>query len=79
LKAGDIAENPGPVIRSQNIRNFISCRLVMALLFVYSIKLGENEGKYCVLNTLNNSFKDKSSYKMKKYSTFINIKILSLK
>ena len=39
----------------------------MALLFVYSIKLGENEGKYCVLNTLNNSFKDKSSYIMKKY------------
>jgi hypothetical protein len=67
LKAGDIAENPGPVVRSQNIRNILSCRLVLALLFVYSVKLGENEGKCCVLNTLNNSFKDKSSFRMSKY------------
>jgi hypothetical protein len=39
----------------------------MALLFVYSVKLGENEGKCCVLNILNNSFKDISSYRMNKY------------
>jgi hypothetical protein len=65
LKAGDIAENPGPVIRSQNIRN--SFRLVLALLFGYSVKLGENEGKCCVFHTLNNSFNDKSSFGMNKY------------
>jgi hypothetical protein len=45
LKAGDIAENPGPVVRSKNFRNILSFRLVFALLFVYSVKLGENEGK----------------------------------
>ena len=56
LKAGDIAENPGPVVRSQNIRNILSFRLVITLLFVYSVKLGDNEGKCCVLNTLTNSF-----------------------
>ncbi len=67
LKAGDIAENPGPVIRSQNIRNILSFRLVITLLFVYSVKLRDNEGKCCVLNTLNNSFKDKSSFRMNKY------------
>jgi hypothetical protein len=49
LKAGDIAENPGPVIRSKNIRNIFSFRLVFALLFVYSVKLGENEEKCFVL------------------------------
>ena len=43
LKARDIAENPGPVIRSQNIRNILSFTLAWALLFVYSVKLGENE------------------------------------
>ncbi len=67
LKAGDIAENPGPVIRSQNTKNILSFRIAMALLFVYSVELGENEGKCCVLNILNNSFKDKSSYRMNKY------------
>jgi hypothetical protein len=52
LKAGDIAKNPGPENRSQNIRNTLSFRLVLALLFVYSVKIGENEGKCCVLNSL---------------------------
>ena len=51
LKAGDIAENPGPVIRSQNIRNILSFRLVITLLFVYSVKLGDDEGKCCVLKS----------------------------
>ena len=51
LKAGDIAENPGPVNGSQDIRNILSFRLVLALLFVYTVKVGENEGKCCVLNS----------------------------
>ena len=68
LKAGDIAENPGPVVRSKNFRNILSVRLVFALLFVYSVKLGENDEKCLVLNSLSNSFKDNSSFRMNKYS-----------
>jgi hypothetical protein len=70
LKAGDIAENPGPVNGSQNIRNIVSFRLVLALLFVYSVKVGENEGKCCVL--FKNLFTERTG-------SLIDMKISSLK